>query len=161
MKAMEAKKLPSAPNLPDRNFRFRIFQGDDRFNWKLDNRLNDLKGHNVVMVFWGSSCPSCKSYLPILQLFYEAHDDVLVLGIDVGNFLGLGTREEAKAMSVERGYVFPMAYIFQQDMIKTYKIVGIPTTYFLNKDGQTEKRFVGAKALQTLNAMLEEVEDIQ
>ena len=65
--------------------------------------VSSLQGKPLVLNFWAGLCPPCRAEMPDLQEFYEENKDrVNLLGIDVGQFTGLGNQESAKALLEER-----------------------------------------------------------
>ncbi|MCH8165217.1 MAG: TlpA family protein disulfide reductase [Planctomycetes bacterium] len=68
-------------------------------------------GKPIVLNFWGGSCPPCRAEMPGFQRVYERNrDDFLMIGLDVGPFFGLGTRNSALSLLDELGITYPAAY---------------------------------------------------
>lgn len=112
--------------------------------------LSDLAGKPVVLNFWASWCPPCKSEMPEFDSAYqEMGEEVCFMMVNLTD----GDREtRASAMKyVEaQGYVFPVYLDTEQDAVLTYGVTSIPTTYFIDKDGFIAARAVGAIDKETL-----------
>ena len=54
--------------------------------------LGSLVGERpIVLNFWAGLCPPCRAEMPDLQEFNEEFQDrALLLGVDLGQFTGLG-----------------------------------------------------------------------
>ena len=97
-------------------------------------RLNELRGHPVVVNKWASWCGPCRAELPILQQIATAH------GREIA-FLGVNARDKrpAAASFAER---FPTPYPSYQDpREKISRVLDVPAnfpaTVFLDDDGKT------------------------
>jgi thiol-disulfide isomerase/thioredoxin len=98
-------------------------------------KLSEFIGKPIVLNFWASWCPPCKSELPDFDKVYnEMKDDVVFLMVDLAD----GKREtvaKGSAYIAEQGYSFSVYYDTTQEAANTYGISSIPTTYFIDKDG--------------------------
>ena len=118
--------------------------------------LADVKAHvagkPIVLNFWGGSCPPCRAEMPGFQNVYERHsDDILMLGVDIGPFLGLGTRTSALRLLDELGITYPAAYAVDRDPLAQFQITGLPATYFFDGTGNllsSRGGFIDERALE-------------
>ena len=107
--------------------------------------LSQLRGKPLIINFWAGLCPPCRAEMPDLQKFYEgAKDQVTLLGIDIGQFTGLGNRQDARELLEELGITYPVGYTSDVSVIKNYKVLGMPTTVFIDADGEIAKTWTGA-----------------
>ena len=114
----------------------------------------------VIMNFWAAECPPCRAELPEFQKFYgEYHEDVLVLGIDLGQFTNQGTPEQGRELLVELGVGFPAGYTEDSEVLPKYQVLGLPTTIFINADGSIHNKWTGALNEETLIEKAEEMLD--
>lgn len=98
-------------------------------------QLSDLRGKPVVVNFWASWCPPCKSEMPGFEnVWTEQGDEVHFMMIDLVDGQR-ETREVGAAFIAESGYTFPVYYDEEQQAGMTYGIASIPTTLFIDKDG--------------------------
>ena len=126
------------------NFSFTLFQGVDSLGAGVTD-LSQLRGKPLIINFWAGLCPPCRAEMPDLQKFYEgAKDQVTLLGIDIGQFTGLGNRQDARELLEELGITYPVGYTSDASVIKNYKVLGMPTTVFIDARGEIAKTWTGA-----------------
>ena len=140
------------------NFDFTLFQGEAKLGGT-DLDLRQLQGKPVILNFWAGLCPPCRAELPDLQEFYnEFGDRVALVGIDIGQFTGLGSLQDAKDLLEELDISYPAGFTDDRSVISKYKVFGMPTTIFIDADGEIFKKWGGALNAGVLrkqtNAML-------
>ena len=105
----------------------------------------------VVLNFWAAECPPCRAELPEFQEFHEEYGDrILVLGVDLGQFTGQGTPEQGRALLAELGVTIPAGYTEDSQVLPKYRVLGLPTTVFINADGSIHDSWTGALNLEVL-----------
>ena len=106
-------------------------------------RLNDLRGRPVLINFWATWCPACRSELPALQAAYQRYGgQVAFLGVDVKEPEGT-----VAAFAQQSGLTFPI--LLDGDGAvgsQLYQVRGIPTSLFIAPDGVVSVRQVGPLA---------------
>jgi len=160
------QKLPSVANGSEEamakdlapNFDITLFQGEAKLGGT-DLDLRRLQGKPVVLNFWAGLCPPCRAELPDLQEFYnEFSDRVTLVGIDLGQFTGLGSLQDAKDLLEELQITYPAGFTGDGGVIRDYKVFGMPTTIFIDASGEIFKNWGGALTAGVLreqsNAML-------
>ncbi|MFQ5433747.1 MAG: TlpA family protein disulfide reductase [Anaerolineae bacterium] len=116
------------------------------------------QGKPVVLNFWAGLCPPCRLEMPDLQTVSDAYRDrVLLFGLDVGPFTGLGTNEDGRALLQELAITYPAGTTSNQNVVREYEILGMPTTYFITPDGNVYQTWTG---LLTEAKLTELVEDL-
>ena len=108
--------------------------------------LHSLIGSKpIVLNFWAGLCPPCRAEMPYLQEFNQEYkDQALLLGIDLGQFFGLGNLEDAKNLLKELEVTYPAGSTADSDLVKNYKVLAMPTTIFINTDGTIVNKWTGA-----------------
>ena len=126
------------------NFKFTLFQGEDQLGaGQLD--VAGLRGKPLVLNFWAGLCPPCRAELPDLQEFYnEFNDRVSLVGIDMGQFTGLGSLRDAKDLLAELEITYPVGSTDDSSVISKYKVFGLPSTIFIDAEGKVFKNWGGA-----------------
>ena len=126
------------------NFNFTLFQGEAKLGaGQLD--LAAMRGKPLIINFWAGLCPPCRAELPDLQEFYnEFNDRVALVGIDMGQFTGLGSLQDAKDLLEELNITYPIGSTEDSSVIKKYKVLGMPTTIFIDAKGEIFKNWGGA-----------------
>lgn len=94
--------------------------------------LAELRGHPVIVNFWGPTCVPCRTEFPLLKakLAEHAGDGLVVLGV-----LMADPPEPARTFVAEQGATW--ATIIDPDgAIKSaYRVVARPQSYFIDRDG--------------------------
>lgn len=97
--------------------------------------LSDFVGKPVILNFWASWCGPCKSEMPLFQEMYDTYGEEIAFVV-VNLTDGYSeTVETAQAYIDEAGYTFPVYFDTDQDAAYTYYVMSIPTTYFIDAEG--------------------------
>lgn len=97
--------------------------------------LSDMKGQPVVLNFWASWCPPCKSEMPDFQKAYEMYGgDIQFMMVNLTDG-SRETKETAKAYIEEQGYTFSVYYDVNQEAAYAFYVSSVPATYFIDEDG--------------------------
>ena len=103
--------------------------------------LGNLQGKPVLINFWATWCSPCRSEMPYIQEIYEEWADkgLVVLAINIGE-------NSAKAEEFMQNYNLSFTVLLdtKQDVAQRYNISGIPTTFFIDKDGIIQDKVIGA-----------------
>lgn len=106
----------------------------------------------MVLNFWAGQCPPCRVEMPDLQAVYE---EIMLIGLDVGPFIGLGSREDGKALLQELEVTYPAGTTFESKVLTDYSVIGMPSTYFITPRGEIFDTWTG---LLTMDKMVELVD---
>jgi peroxiredoxin len=104
-------------------------------------RLSDFRGKVVLVNFWGSWCVPCKEEMPSLQRIWRDFNarGVVVLGVDVQD-----DPADARAFLRTHQITFPNVYDPSPDRMKAYRVTGVPTTIFVDRQQRIRGRYAGA-----------------
>jgi thiol-disulfide isomerase/thioredoxin len=113
-------------------------------------------GKPVVLNFWAGLCPPCRLEMPDLQSVSDAYQDrVILFGLDVGPFTGLGTNEDGRALLQELAITYPAGTTSNPNVVREYEILGMPTTYFITPDGNVHETWTGLLTADKLTELVE------
>ena len=103
--------------------------------------LKDHKGKPVLLNFWSTQCPPCVYEMPYLQ---EAYDEwsgkgLIMLAINMGE-----SSSTVKGFMQSYNLSLPVLLDTELVVAQMYNIVGIPTTFFIDKDGIIREKIIGA-----------------
>ena len=95
-------------------------------------KLSDLRGKAVLLNFWATWCPPCRAEMPFIQGAFEelAEGDYAVLAVNIGE-----TASVVDDFMREQGYTFPVAMDSTGGITDKYRVRGIPTSFFIDKQG--------------------------
>lgn len=114
---------------------------------KLDGtkvKLSDLKGKKVILNFWATWCGPCQQEMPDMEAFYKKHKDgVEILAVNYTVSEGANGEEKVKRFAEEKGITFPVLLDKDITVTTTYKVITIPTSYFVDTKGVIQDKFIG------------------
>ncbi|MEK8128163.1 redoxin domain-containing protein [Paenibacillus filicis] len=107
-------------------------------------RLQSLEGKEVsvggprekplVLNYWASWCKPCEKELPDLQALYAKYGDRLdIYGV---NATFQDEPELARRKAADLGLTFPILLDTDGTAVSRYKIITIPTSFLIGKDGR-------------------------
>ena len=102
--------------------------------------LKEFRGHPVIINFWATWCPPCRMEMPALNRAYLAHKDEGLVMIAVDE---MEEREQVESFRRAMKVVLPMALDTRGLVGRTYLVRGLPTTFFIRKDGTIAVRWTG------------------
>lgn len=112
--------------------------------------LHDFFGKPIVLNFWASWCGPCKMELPDFQDAFEKYEDEIEF-VMVNMTDGMQeTKEIAMEFMEGEGYTLPVYYDTAQDAAYTYTVYSLPTTFFINAEGEAVAYAQGMIDAETL-----------
>ena len=105
--------------------------------------LNDFKGKLVVINFWATWCAPCREEMPSLDILQSNKNfqNLIVLPINVGK------ENKEKAKKFFNDLKIKNIKLYYDDSVKlanTFSLIGLPTTIFIDKDGDEFARIIGS-----------------
>ena len=118
--------------------------------------LDELRGKVVLVNFWATWCPPCAEEMPtLLRMAHEYESQGLVL-------LAVNKDEEETAKAAVGVFVANRvpdiaSHVVFADarMVTNYRIVSLPTSYFIGKDGMVLDAQAGYLPERTLRGKIE------
>lgn len=105
--------------------------------------LADFAGKPVWINFGASWCPDCRTESADVEATYKAYQDqgLVVLGIFIQE-----TTDDVGGYAQRAGLTFPIIVDEQVIIADAYRTMGIPTHYFIGRDGKIRDIRIGALA---------------
>ena len=86
-----------------------------------------------------------------------ARDRVLLVGLDVGPLINLGTRAEGEALAQELGVTYPVGTTSDATVMQRYQVLGMPSTLFITAQSQIVRQWTGSLDEAALNDLIDEL----
>jgi len=99
-----------------------------------------LRGRPVIVNFWGPSCVPCRDEFPLFKQELAAHaaDGLAIVGI-----LTYDGPDDARAFIAQYGATWPTVQDPNGAIRTTYRVVGRPQSYFIDRGGVLREISVG------------------
>lgn len=112
---------------------------------------SDFRGHPVIVLFWATWCEPCVEEMPLLAELREQHadDGLVVLAVNVEE-----GRDVVQAFEAEHSTPFPLLLDEDGEATRQYRVVGVPSTFFIDRKGVLRAQFFGPVARADLDALL-------
>ncbi|MBM4429407.1 MAG: TlpA family protein disulfide reductase [Chloroflexi bacterium] len=116
--------------------------------------LMQYRGKIVLLNFWAIWCGPCRLEMPDLEAVYQEYGErgVVVVGVNVTE-----SAAEILAYAQKLNLTFPLLRDAEAHGTKTYSIRALPTTLFLDREGQVQYRQLG---LMKKDSVVERVESL-
>ncbi|MBI2758925.1 MAG: TlpA family protein disulfide reductase [Chloroflexi bacterium] len=110
--------------------------------------LSGLRGKIVVVNLWATWCLPCRQETPALEKAYEQYKDsgVVILGVDLTN---QDLVSDVESFVQEFKLTYPILLDRDGSVSNLYQIKGIPTTFFINREGIIRTMVVGGPMSET------------
>jgi len=114
-------------------------------------RLSDYRGSVVLVNFWASWCVPCKTELPVLQAYYQAHaaDGFVLVGIDSNE-----PAETGAEFMRANGLDFIAWSDPQGALLVELGVNGLPYTIVVDREGHRVARWFGEADRERLDAVV-------
>lgn len=108
------------------------------------HRLSDQRGKVVLINFWATWCPPCRKEMPSLKRLWAklGNEPFALYAVDAG--------EEAELVSeflfeadIENSFTILLDR--EGDVMRQWRVPGLPTTFILDKSGRIAHRVVGGR----------------
>ncbi|WP_455203078.1 TlpA family protein disulfide reductase [Kaarinaea lacus] len=129
----ELHPLPEKPQATD--FALQDIEGNSY-------HLKELRGKVVVINFWATWCPPCRYELPSMERAYQQlkKEDIVFVAINVGEDI-----DTIFTFTADYPVSFPLLLDLDSKTINSYPVVGLPTTFVIDKKGKLTYRAIGTR----------------
>jgi peroxiredoxin len=103
--------------------------------------LSQLQGTPVLLNFWATWCGPCRYEMPFLQQIHQERpgDELALLAVNVGE-----SSSQVGQFLDSTGFSFTVLLDKQAAVAQRYNVLGIPATFFIDKEGIIQNIQVGA-----------------
>ncbi len=103
--------------------------------------LSSFRGKPVLLNFWATWCGPCVGEMPYLQEIYKERsaEGLVVLAVNIGD-----PASQANGFMQHYELSLPVLLDTRRAVAEQYNITGIPTTFFIDKNGIIQGKVVGA-----------------
>jgi peroxiredoxin len=104
-------------------------------------RLSDFRGRTVIVNFWATWCIPCRQEFPELVAAYEQGkgEGLVVLAVDLQE-----DPDSVRKFAAEFDATFPIVIDAKGDVAHQYRLIGPPTSFFVDQSGILRSEQVGA-----------------
>ena len=105
-------------------------------------RLSEFRGEVVMINFWASWCGPCRQEMPLLDELYTQYQPLgfTILGVNVEE-----DSSKAKQLLKDIPVNFPVLFDNESEVSKLYKVVAMPSTVLVDRDGNVRYLHQGYK----------------
>jgi peroxiredoxin len=123
--------------------------GAERYDEGQNVTLSELRGKVVIVNLWASWCPPCRAEMPAIQSVYETYKDQ---GLEV---LAVNTTYQDNPLDAanfieDHDLTFPVLMDKTGAVSKRYQLRGLPSTYFIDRQGVIRAVVVGGPMSEAL-----------
>ena len=107
-----------------------------------NNQLNlkDFKGSLILLNFWATWCAPCKKEMPSLERLTFKYPQIKVYAVNTEKPSKIRTRDFFKSVGVTTLNTY---YDPQLNLVKVFKLRGLPTSILIDKEGKEFGRVIG------------------
>ncbi|MGG3450067.1 thiol-disulfide oxidoreductase ResA [Domibacillus aminovorans] len=118
------------------------------------HRLSDYEGKGVFLNFWGTWCEPCKKEMPHMEkMAQEYAGEVEILAVNVGE-----SNFQVQNFAEQYGLTFPIAIDKSKEVMNTYGVNPLPTTFMIKPDGTIDQIVIGGLIVEDqVRALFERV----
>ena len=126
------------------------------------HKLSDYKGKTVFLNFWATWCPPCRMEMPHIEELYKEFnynkDDIIILGVAQPG----GEEKDKdgiKQFLNDQGFTFPVVFDESGEVFNNYRIMSMPTTFMIDKDGNIYGYVSGALSKDQMKSIISETKE--
>lgn len=124
-------------------------------------QLSDYRGEKIILNFWATWCPPCRTEMPDMQKFHE-ETDATILAVNLTETeKGKDPEdrvEQVKGFLDEYGVTFTVLSDAGNSISTLYKASALPTSYLINTKGEVHNIAIGALTYEMMVQAFDEME---
>ena len=106
--------------------------------------LKDYRGKVVLLNFWATWCPPCRREMPSMERLHQKFKgrDFVVLALNQ-----MEDGDQVFTFTGDLGVELSFPIVFDKDssVSRAYGVMGLPTTYLIDKKGNVRFRAIGGR----------------
>jgi len=106
-------------------------------------KLSELRGKPVVVTFWGTWCPPCRNEFPELVALQKKYRESGLVVLAVNQRDQELSTKAVQDFANEFGVDFPIALDTRGRTRRSFRLVGLPTTVFVDAAGVIQDVHLG------------------
>ncbi|MBF7097657.1 TlpA family protein disulfide reductase [Alkalibacter mobilis] len=115
--------------------------------------LSDFKGRYVFLNFWASWCGPCKEEMPDMEQIHQTYgDEIEILAVNLGE-----DENVAEGFRDDYGLTFKILLDQKKEVAMTYQVTGIPTSYFIDKEGNIAYGYMGTMSYELMEEYISQL----
>jgi len=110
-------------------------------------KLSSLRGHTVLINFWATWCPPCRTEMPDLDAFYQDNQQrgIVVLAINMHE-----DKDVVDRFVHSTGVTLPVLIDADGAAATAYNVNYLPTSFFVDPNGIIREMHIGAMNRSTM-----------
>lgn len=107
-------------------------------------RLSDYRGKVVFLNFWATWCKPCREEMPSMEVLYKnfEKDGLVILAVSIDR---VTTKKEIPPFVKSLNLTFPVLVDSWGQTDKRYKLMGVPETYIIDREGTLREKVIGPR----------------
>jgi peroxiredoxin len=107
-------------------------------------RLSDYRGKVVLLNFWATWCKPCKEEMPSMETLWDnfKSEDFVMLAISMDR---VTTKKDIPPFVESMRLTFPILTDSWGQTDKKYKLMGVPETYIIDRNGMLREKVIGPR----------------
>jgi peroxiredoxin len=112
------------------------------------------RGKVAALRFWADWCPYCEPEMRAIEPLYERYHEqgLVVLAVNVRQ-----DKDTAKAFAARLGISYDVLLDESGEVARTYGVMGLPTTFFIDREGRLQHRILGESTPTVFEQVVEDL----
>lgn len=107
-------------------------------------QLTDYRGKVVFLNFWATWCKPCQEEMPSMEQLYKNYgkDGLVILAVSIDR---VTTKKDIPPFVKNMNLTFPVLVDSWGQTDKRYKLMGVPETYIIDREGILQEKVIGPR----------------
>ncbi len=122
-------------------------------------QLSDYRGKVIFLNFWATWCKPCQEEMPSMEQLFKGYqkDGLVILAVSIDR---VTTKKDIPPFVKNMNLTFPVLVDSWGQTDKRYKLMGVPETYIIDREGILREKVIGPRDwtrnenLQVINQLL-------